>query len=242
MNLLEKRRSRQAQRTAERHYFKFIASYVKSAHKEIYDEAQTMYTHAKAENPGVKDLTKTAYYIRRVHPDAAVPRYYINRKLKSSTPTQECRRMVLNIQLMSPQTRGSLLPATATLPLLEAESTSQPPEAESTPLPPEAESTPLPESTSQQPEAESTPLPESTSQPPEAESTPLLLPLETYQSLLADLQKDPELERILNNFPFDHNMDGGEDSMDPFVVNDMLWPDEFTPLEVDVQTTFDNLT
>ena len=245
MELLQIRRSRQAQRTAERHYYKFIGSYVKAKYNEIFDEAHAMYTDAKAENPGVKDLTKTAFYIRRTQPDdVVVPRYYNNRKLKSST--QECKepkQMVLNIPLMTIST-----PTAAT----------------ATPLPATATATPL---TATETAATPTPL-QSTPQPPE----PLLLSQETYMSLLEDLQKDPDLERILNDFPFDgnmdpfvgnnmepfvvndmpctdqftplevdNNMDGGEDSMDPFVLNDMPWADQFTPLEVDLETTFNVL-
>ena len=245
MDLLETRRTRQAQRTLERHYYKFIGSYVKAVYKEIYDEAQTLYNHAKAENPGVKDLTKTAFYLRRVHPDATVPRYYSNRKLKGSSAihqqysnTQECRQMVLNIPLLSSPEVTMQQESTT-----YRESTSQPPEVTM-----QQESTTYRESTSQPPEVtmqqESTTYRESTSQLPEDDILPL--PSEIYKSLLADLQKDPELERILNDFPFDDNithMDVGEDSdgMNQFVVNDMLWPDEFTPLELEVQTTFDNL-
>ena len=227
MDFLQKRRTRQAQRTAERHYYKFISSYVKATYKDIFDEAHTMFTNAKEENPGVKDLTKTTFYMRRTHPDVVVPRYYNNRKLKSATQKrEEYTQMVLSIPLMSKQTTDSLLSATDATP---------------TPL----QSTPLPTTA-----ATATPL-QSTPQPPEPE-TESILPLlseETYMSLLEDLQKDPDLERILNDFPFDGNMDpfvdnnmaGGEDSMDPFVVNDMVWPGQFTPLEVDVETTFNNL-
>ena len=233
MDFLQKRRTRQAQRTAERHYFKFISSYVKSTYKDIFDEAHTMYMNAKQENPGVKDLTKTAFYMRRACPDVVVPRYYNSRKLKSATQKrEEHAQMVLNIPLMSKQTTDSLLSAThatatplQSMPLPNTHATATP--LQSMPLPnTAATATPL-QSTPQQPE-------------PETESILPLLPEETYMSLLEDLQKDPDLERILNDFPFD-DMAGGENGMDQVVADDMVWPSYFTPLEVEVETTFNTL-
>ena len=210
MDRLQKRRTRQVQTTAERHYYKFIGNYVKSTHKDIFNEAHAMYNEAKQENPGVKDLTKTVFYMRRTCPNVPVPRYYNSRKLKSVTqkPKEQHTQMVLNIQLLGKQTTDSLLSATDT-PL------------QTTPQPPE----------------------------PETESIQPLLPEETYMSLLEDLQKDPDLERILNDFPFDANIDPlvdnnmaeGEQGMDTPVINDMVWPSQFTLLEAELEKTFNTM-
>ena len=200
---------------------------MKSTYKDIFDEAHTMYNEAKEENPGVKDLTKTVFYMRRTCPDVPVPRYYNSRKLKSVTrKPKEYTQMVLNIPLLSKQTTDSLLSATDATPTL----------LQSMPLPTTA--------------ATDTPL-QTTPQPPEPETESILplLPEETYMSLLEELQKDPDLERILNDFPFDANIDplvdnnmaGGEQGMDPLVIDDMGWPSQFTPLEVELETTFNTL-
>ena len=237
MNPLEKRRTRQAMRTAERHYYKFIASYVQGKYREIYDEAQTVFTQAKAENPRVKDLTKTAFYLRRVHPDVAVPRYYNNRKLKDQSTTPQSKQMVLTIPLLS-------LPEVA----VQQETTnhgesttSQPPED-----PIQQETMNHGESTTSQPPGDSIQQEimnhgESTTLQP---SEDLMLPLqpEIYKSLFQDLMRDPDLQRILNDFSF-NDMDVGEDidGMNQHVQNDMLWQDDITPLELDIQNTFEKL-
>ena len=237
MNPLEKRRTRQAMRTAERYFYKFIASYVQGKYREIYDEAQTMFTQARVENPRVKDLTKTTFYLRRVHPDVVVPRYYNNRKLKDRSTTPQSKQMVLTIPLLS-------LPEVAVQQetMNHGESTtSQPPEdsiqqetmnhGESTTLQP-------PEDSIQQ---ETMNHGESTTLQP---SEDLMLPLqpEIYKSLFQDLMRDPDLQAILNDFSF-NDMDVGEDidGMNQHVQNDMLWQDDITPLEIDIQTTFEKL-
>ena len=257
MNPLEKRRTRQAMRTAERYHYKFIASYVQGKYREIYDEAQTMFTQAKVENPRVKDLTKTAFFLRRVHPDVVVPRYYNNRKLKDQSTTPQSKQMVLTIPLLS-------LPEVTVQQetMNHGESTtSQPPEdsvqqetmnhgESTTSQPPEdsvqqetmnhGESTTLqpPEDSIQQ---ETMNHGESTTLQP---SEDLMLPLqpEIYRSLFQDLMRDPDLQRILNDFSF-NDMDVGEDidGMNQHVQNDMLWQDDITPLEIDIQNTFEKL-
>ena len=277
MNPLEKRRTRQAMRTAERYHYKFIASYVQGKYREIYDEAQTMFTQAKVENPRVKDLTKTAFFLTRVHPDVVVPRYYNNRKLRDQSTTPQSKQMVLTIPLLS-------LPEVTVQQetMNHGESTtSQPPEdsiqqetmnhgESTTSQPPEdsiqQETMNHGESTTSQPPEDSIQQEtmnhgESTTlQPPEdsiqqetmnhGESTTLqpsedlMLPLqpEIYRSLFQDLMRDPDLQRILNDFSF-NDMDVGEDidGMNQHVQNDMLWQDDITPLEIDIQNTFEKL-
>ena len=243
----EARRSRQAKATADRHYYKFISYYVRATHKEIYDEAEALFRQAKADNPGVKDLVKTATYLRRVHPHATIPRYYTSRNLK---PKQGCtKKMVLNIPLIPIQATGSL-----------ASVESPPPEiAESTPL-----STPSELTESTPPElAESTPLstlPEHTETTQVSTSPQLLLPTEIYEGLLMELRSDPELESILNDFSIDSVNDFPIDSVNDFPIdsvndfpidsvndfpidsvlnNDMVCQDEITPLELELQTMLD---
>ena len=236
------RRSRQAQTTADRHFYKFISYYVRATHNEIYEEALALFTQAKVENPGVKDLVKTATYLRRAHPHARIPRYYNNRNLKSKQEPNlnNPKHMVLNIPLISIQPTRSFPSAELPPPEIAKSIPSEP--AESTP-PQLAEST----------------LPEHTETTQVSTSPQLLLPTGIYEDLLKELQTDPELTRILNDFPIDSvnekelqsdpeltrilndfPIDSVNDfSTDSVLDNDMVWQDEISPLELEVQTMFD---
>ena len=224
----DKNRSRDAQRTAERLYYKFIAGYVEAVHKDIHEEALALYSQAKRENPGVKDLTKTVTYMKRVHPGKPIPRHYTSKKRRrSSLPqlqgsTAQCSS--------SPQLQGSTAQCSSSpqmvlnIPLLPA----RPPTTCSLPPPPEVST--QPEVTTSPPEVST--QPEVTTSLPEV-STPLVLPPEIYNDLLADLRSDPDLWQILNDFE--------DNAMDDSVAEDIVWPDELTPLEIEVSTVFDTL-
>ena len=224
----DKRRSRDVERTAERLHYKFLANYVEAIHKEIHEEALALFRQAKRENPGVKDLTKTDTYMKRAHPGEPIPRHYTSRKRRRSSLAQPqgcTAQMVLNIPLLPPR------PITC----------SSPPEVSTSPPPP-------PEVSTQSSQPEVTTSPPEVSMQPEVSTLPVLSP-EIYQDLLAELRSDPELWKCLNDFPFEDNaMDDfvAEDAgdMNDFVVEDMgdiVWPDELTPLEIEVETAFDNL-
>ena len=109
----DKTQSRDAQKTNERLYYKFITSYVEGRYHNIYEDAEQLYNQAKRENPNVRDLTKTDTFIREVYPGAPIPRYYITRKVKTSAPTQPQPQpqLVLNIPLLPARAlaRSSLL-------------------------------------------------------------------------------------------------------------------------------------
>ena len=259
------RRTRQAQTTADRYFYKFISCYVEAKHNEIYKEALALLKRARAENPGVKDLVKTATYMRNVHPEMAIPRYYLNRNLKQHQQQQpnldNFKRMMLFIPLTSVKTKRSS--TSAVLPSPET-ATSTPQSAEAVQLPETATSTPQ--------SAEAVQLPEtatSTQPPPQpAEDIQLPLPTEIYEGLLKELQTDPELANILNNFPFDSMDASVNDSVnvldtetspleqvqtDPELANILnnlpfdntldsemvFWQDETSPLEREVQAMLD---
>ena len=234
----DKRRSRDAQRTTERLYYKFLSSYVEARHNEIHEEGLALFRQAKRENPGVKDLTKTDTYMKRAHPGVPIPKYYTSRKRRpsSSAQPQGCTtQMVLNIPLLPPR------PITC----------SSPPEVSTSPPPPPEVSTqsspPPPEVSTQSSQPEVTTSPPEVSMQPEVSTLPVLSP-EIYQDLLAELRSDPELWKCLNDFPIEDNaMDDfvAEDAgdMNDFVVKDMgdiVFDDVLTPLEIEVETAFDN--
>ena len=79
--------------------------------------------------------------------------------------------------------------------------------------------------------------------PPVAASLHLPLSDNVYQALLSELQQDPDLWRIINDFPIDDSSLEDND-MDDFLHND-IWdaiiPDDVTPIESELEAVFDNI-
>ena len=226
---------------------------------ELYQNTRLLYPD------GVKDLTKTVEFMVVTKPGKTIPRYYSNRKTnKAPIGTSNGREMVLEIPLMS-QTEMTSPPVAApspTVPLMsQMEMTSPPVAAPSptTPLMSQIETTsppvaaPFPtaplmsqmEMTSPPVAAPSPTTPlmsqmEMTSPPvvapsPTAVSQPLLLEQHVYEELLQDLQKDPDLSRILNDFPNDFPPDDTLGLWNDFPPDDMM---ELTPLERELQQLY----
>ena len=224
------RRSRQAQATADKYFYKFISRYVEATHNELYKEALALFEQAKTDNPGVKDLVKTVTYLRKVHPEANIPRYYIRRNLKSKREPNldNSKHMVLNIPLIS--VKPTCPSPAAPLPPPEIAMSTPPQLTETVQLPlPTAAELPPPEI--------------GMSTPPQlTETVQLPLPMGTYNDLLNELQSDPELANILNDFPFDSMNASANDSVNEFTNDNVLdtdmifWQDETSPLELEVQT------
>ena len=267
MNAKEKRRSRDAKRNVERLHFKFIAKYIEGLHGDAFIEAQELYEHAKRKNPKVKDLTKTAEFMSVVTPNKPIPRHYKRRQVCDATPQilNDMSRMVLNIPLVQLQPDASLPPAVTSppsppavtsppLPTVVA-SPPSPPTVASPPSPPMVTSPPLPTvvaSPPSPPTVTSPPLPAVAASPPfpptvtsPAASPPLPpLPSDVYQSLLEELKQDPDLWRILNDFPvlgyedMDTSVADEDTGMDTFVAQDMgdaFISDDLTPLEIELE-------
>ena len=206
-------RSRQAKMTADRYFYKFISSYVETKYKDVYKEAIALLERTKAENPGVKDLVKTATFMREVHPGLRIPRYYLNRDLKKQRQQQHqphchnLKEMVLHIPL------ESYKPPTSTPQTLEPLQRVEP-------------------STDTQ-TVEPLQLVEPSTDTQTVE--PVLTPLsdEVYQGLLKELQQDPDLSGILNDFPTDTTPDVSDNLLNEDL---MFWQDENSPLEMELET------
>ena len=249
------RRSRQAQTTTDRYFYKFISCYVQAKYNETYKEAVALLERARAENPGVKDLVKTATYMRDVHPQMGIPRYYLNRNLKhrQQQPQQpnphNLKQMVLRIPLTSskaPTSTQSVEPVQ----LAEAPTSTQ-----------SVEPVQLAEAPTSTQSVEPVQLAEAPTSTQPAEVVHLPLSHEIYEGLLKELQADPDLVNILNNFSND-SMDTTADVLDtettpldrvqtdpelskildslPFdsTFDDemVFWQDGISPLEQEVET------
>ena len=153
-----------------------------------------------------------------VMPDKPIPRHYMSRRREHLIPQTSQTQPQMVLRI-------PLLPLPITLPEV---------------------STSLPEVSTSLPEV-STSLPEVSTSLPDASNT-LLLSSDVYESLLNELRKDPDLWRILNEFPFQDNAtddftademnDFTVDEMNDFVASDMgdsFIADDLTPLEIELE-------
>ena len=176
----EKKKGREARRNDERLYYKFIVKYMEGLHQDLFKKAVDLYNDAKQSNPNVRDLTKTVQFMTEAMPNTPIPRYYKNRQTNVNKPRLQQPQMVLRIPLVK-------------LPV------SQPSPQVSHPSPPVSQ--PSPQVSHPSPPV-SQPSPHLTV-PVSSQPSQLLLPLapDVYQDLLNELQHDPELQQILNDFP-----------------------------------------
>ena len=77
------------------------------------------------------------------------------------------------------------------------------------------------------------PSPPSTVLSPPPQTEPLLMEDNTFQQLLAEIQKDPDLHQIFNGFN-NNDDDDDDDDMNSHVWNDFYIPDDVSPLEITI--------
>ena len=254
--MYRKRLVREAEKRSERVYFKFISSYVKHVHSNIYEEADSLHKTIRGKySASVRDLTKTQEFMNAVAPSKKVPRYYMRRVAKQVNMLGA----VLEIQLLpssTPQTSSQpqhvdvASPQTSSLPQhvdVASPQTSSLPQHVDVASP---QTSSLPQhvdvaspQTSSLPQHVDVASPQTSSLPqhidvasPQTSSHPLtLLPEATYKQLLEELQQDPELMDILNNFPTT-TMQDNDDTLLQDIWEDIC-PEHITPLEVEIETT-----
>ena len=228
---------REAMRNRERLEYKFIVEYLSSQHKDIYAEAYNFYQDVKEKNPHIRDLTKTIEFVGKTKPYETIPRYYYRRRSKSTTTSvkQNELTMVLNIPLATTTTTAPS-PQPAPLPVQSQPPVSSPQPA---PLPVQSQppvSSPPPATlavTAQPTAPLPVPLAEASSSPVE----PLALPDEIFHHLVSEIQQDPDLWAIFNNFDtisVNNNDDDDDDGMNPQVWNDLSTLNNISPVEMEI--------
>ena len=105
------RKSRQSRNNDERLYFKFISKYIEGLHPLIYEDAVAFHNETKRKNPDVSDCTKTVEFISRVMPNACIPRHYFRRQKRPQT-----REMALQVPLLTNEQTLAIMATTTTLP------------------------------------------------------------------------------------------------------------------------------
>ena len=196
---------REASRNRERLEYKFITEYVRNIHKDIYDQAYSFYKTVKENNLQVHDLTKTVEFMERAKPNECIPRYYHNRRGRTTARKQTELSMTLNIPLMTIPT----VPSPVAVPPTEEPLPLTVPPVEPLPLavPPTEEPLPL-----TVPPVEPLPL-----TVPPVEPLPLLEE-ETFQQLMQEINQDPDLHAVFNNIQSPESDDEG---MNPQVWDDL---------------------
>ena len=226
-------KGREAKRNDERLHYKFIVKYFENLHKDLFTKATNLHEEVKKSNPGVRDLTKTAEFMTAVTPNICVPPYYYRRHLRANIKrVQMDSRMVLEIPLNKGKKQTAKKetapspPVTAPSPPVTAPS--PPVTAPSPPV-----TVPSPPVTAPSPPVTAPSPPVTVPSPPVTEPSqpaPLLMQDSTFQQLLEEIQRDADLQQILNDF----NM--GDDDMNPLVWDDLYTHNDISPLEIDLYT------
>ena len=224
---------REAMRNRERLEYKFFVEYFRRLHEDIYAEAYDFYKTVKEKNPLVRDLTKTIEFVGKTKPYAAIPRYYyFRRRAQAATVEKQTElRMVLNIPLTRittapltvqppPQALTTTSPTSVSSPSAQPLTVQVPPQTLTMTSPP---AVPMPS-----PQPLPVPLPQPSPPPVEL----LTLPDETYCHLLCEIQKDPDLYSIFNNFDTVSPNDDDDDGMDPMVWHDISTRGNISPIEM----------
>ena len=227
-------RGREAIRNDERLYFKFIVKYIEGVHPEIFAKAVELHKEAKEKNPGVNDLTKTTQFMTTVTPELPVPRYYNHRNLKVKNTTHHVRSFPLKGEVRN-TTRsireGSRMVLQIPLYKYESLPSVTPPVTPHVPSPP----TVTPHVPSPPPVTPHVPSPPPVT-PHVPSSPPLPITSDMYQELLTEIQRDPQMLQILNDFPF-----GNDDDISDFTfgnddddgISDLVW-DDISSLETEM--------
>ena len=224
-------KSRQSRMNDERLYFKFVAKYVEGLYPRIFADAVAFHKETKQKNPGVNDNTKTIEFMSRVTPNIPIPRYYNIRQNRQQQ--QQRQEMVLEIPLLNSEQTLTIM--TTQLPVPPPVSAPSPVSVPLPVTPPVSAPSPLPVTP---PVSAPSPLPVT---PPVSAPLPLLvtppvsaplplpelppvpaldnedlfsLPPEIYRDMLKEIQLDPQLSQIFNDFQED---DVGMD--------DLVWDD-----------------
>ena len=218
MNKLERRKIARTARNNANRRARFIESYIKARHADVYEEVDKTYKDIEKNNKGKKDLRKTTEFLLLTTKYKSLRQYY-DRPNRTATK-QYTDNMVLTIPLMDSSTRQEpprplLIPdvAETTDPTSPPQPLLVPDVAETTGPAPSIPFPPIPDV------AETTDLTSSVPLPP--------IPDAMFQQLLSEIRNDPELDLIFNDMAL-----GEDDITDLSGVNFDL--ELQTPLEAEL--------
>ena len=180
---------REAKRNNERLEYKFFFEYFKRQHEDLYGEARSFYEKVKKNNPNVRDLTKTIEFVAKTKPNEDIPKYYYRRRAQAAPARPKQTELTMVLNIPLATNPSSQAPI---------ETPSQAP----------IETNP------------SSQAPIETNPPSQViEEEPLILGDDIFHHLIGEIQEDPDLWAIFNNFEIPNMND--DDGMNPQVWNDM---------------------
>ena len=212
---LQKHHARKELRKKDRHD-RFIASYVRAKHSEVYMEAERFYNHVDERNPSKRDLCKTVEFLQCTTSFKTFNEYYKRGKSSSKTHGKN----------QSSKTKGKnqSLGIVLTIPLMPNKKPKEPLVNTFEPPPPPLA---IPDQTEVMNTGDEPPLAMSdqTEVMNTSDEPPFPMSNQMYEDLLEELGKDPDLQSILNDMSIPQN-ENDEDSL----CQD-LWDVQQTPLE-----------
>ena len=221
---------REAIRNTERLYYKFICEYFEGTHNDLFNEARAFYNEVKEKYPHVKDVTKTQEFMSRVTPNVPIPHYYLKR------PRANTQKSSPLMQLQIPLLKGEELQCIAKATTGVSDSNVQELQASmdvqdvvdrttATTGVSDSNVQELQASIDVQDVADCTTLP--------------LLSSDVYEALMNEIREDPDLTRILNDFP-DFNDIQPDDELES--INPLVWhnaqPNDISSLEKELSNIF----
>ena len=182
---------------------RFIATYIKAKHPDVYTEADEMYTFLKEVYPNKRDLRKVPEFLQLTTGVKSINAHYYKNRLSKKTEqnNHNTYNMVLEIPLlnqnaltMNQNELSTTIPEETSVPTDELSTTIP----EETSVPTDELSTIIPEETSVPTDELSTIIPEETNVP--TDEPQLIIPDKIYEDLLSEIRSDPDLKAIFNDF------------------------------------------
>ena len=200
-----------------------MCAYIKHAHPTVYEEAYNTYEKLNTMYPNTRDLRKTPYFINIKKGVEKEPF-----EKKPSGKNSQGDKFTLKIPLLRVKTQttttSSSVAASFPFPVVPSSPSPVVPSSPS-PVVPSSPSPVVPSSPSPVVPSSPSPVVASAPSPPLPVLSPV--PSEVYQTLLEELQQDPQLYQIFNNFPLQE--------MDKLVAEDIGDIDDISPLEVELR-------
>ena len=220
---------REAIRNSERLYYKFICEYFEGTHNDLFNEAHAFYKEVKQKYPEVKDVTKTQEFMARVTPDVPIPYYYQKRRANrpKSLPLMQLQIPLMNVEELQRVATPTACVSGSNVQELQASMDVQDVAACATTTACVSGSNvqELQASMDVQDVAADTPLP--------------LLSSDACEALMNEIRQDPDLMRILNDFP-DFNDIQPDDELES--INPLVWHDvqlnDISSLENEILNNF----
>ena len=218
---------------------RFISTYLKAKHPDVYSEADELYTELNKLYPDKRDLRKTIEFLHITSGIKNINEYYYrNRVSKKTEKNHITDNMLLEIPLLN---QNTLTNNQNESPMVIPQEINVHTDESPTVIPQEinvhTDESPMviPQEINVHTDESPTVIPQEINV--HTDESPMVIPDKIYEDLLRELRKDPDLHAIFNDFDLSE-----EDQAIPETVpeleniDDILNIDEQTPLEWELYT------